>query len=73
MQKTDAMMHGRKWEKDVRKEVDKIKEIQINLSGLKIKPEHIIMGASLDGICNDYVIECPLSVKAATTTLKMDK
>lgn len=72
---TAAMIRGRKLEKNVRKEVEKIKGIKIYPSGLNIKHEHPVMGASPDGICDDYVIEikCPSSIKAISSYIKNDK
>lgn len=67
-----AMMRGRTLEKEVRREIEKIKGIKINLCGLKISPQYPVMGASPDGICNDYVIEikCPSTEKAITNYIK---
>lgn len=67
-----AMMRGRKLEKDVRKEVEKLKNIKINVCGLKTLPQHPVMGASPDGISDEYVIEikCPSTEKAVNKYIK---
>lgn len=67
-----AMVRGRTLEKDVRREIEKLKTVKINLCGLKTLPQHPVMGASPDGICDDFVIEikCPTTEKAVTKYIK---
>lgn len=63
---TAAMKRGRHLEIVVRKKVESERAIKISVCGFYLSSEYPIMGASPDGISDDYVIEikCPNSEKA---------
>ncbi|GBM95521.1 hypothetical protein AVEN_161419-1 [Araneus ventricosus] len=69
---TAAMTRGQKLEKKVRKEVEKIKKIQIHKCGFRTSPEYPVMGASPDGISNEFVVEikCPSTEKTVNNYVK---
>ncbi|GBL96060.1 hypothetical protein AVEN_104305-1 [Araneus ventricosus] len=54
---TAAIKRGKKLGKKVRKEVEKIKKIEIHKCGFRTSPEYPVMGASPDGISNEFVVE----------------
>ncbi len=60
---TVAMAYGRDLEKDVIKQVEKEMKIKISPCGFMTSPEIPVMGASPDGITDDFVIEvkCPMT------------
>lgn len=62
---TAAMTRGKNLEKQVRKEIEKISKIKIKKCGFKTSPEYPVMGASPDGISDEYVVEikCPSTEK----------
>lgn len=70
-----AMERGRLLEPVVRKEVEKKLNVKILPCGFKTSSNHPIMGASPDGITDQYVIEikCPISQKSMNTYIKEGK
>lgn len=63
---TNAIKRGKILEKDVIKEVAKIHNIKIVESGLFLKNEWPMIGASPDGLTDDCVIEVKCPTKAKT-------
>ncbi|XP_072387374.1 uncharacterized protein [Diabrotica undecimpunctata] len=63
-----AMQRGKRLENDVRREVEKIKNINIKKCGLFLLSEYPLLGASPDGITEDHIIEikCPMKNKNLT-------
>lgn len=63
---TKAMKRGKMLENEVRKLVAKKTAKNIKLCGFLTTKEHPIMGASPDGICDEFILEikCPSSEKA---------
>ncbi|XP_063931824.1 uncharacterized protein LOC135143813 [Zophobas morio] len=63
---TKATIRGQNLEKELLKQVAKKRNIKINPSGIILKPEYPLLGASPDGISKDYVIEVKCPTKGST-------
>lgn len=73
---TEAMKRDRFLESEWKwKKVEQLRKIKIKKCGLKLSSEYPIVGASPDGLTEDYVIEvkCPLSEKAMSRYIKENK
>lgn len=72
---TYAMQRGKRLENEIRDILESKIEVPIELCGLYLSPNVPIMGASPDGLTQDYVIEikCPTSEKAMKKYVQGDK
>lgn len=72
---TAAMTRGSLLEASVLKEVEKKCNVKLSRCGLLILPEHSIIAASPDAICEDFIVEvkCPTSERAMSRYIKNDK
>ncbi|XP_047529697.1 uncharacterized protein LOC125065885 [Vanessa atalanta] len=70
---TNAIKRGKKLEKDVIKEVSKLHSIKIVDTGLFLKNEWPMIGASPDGLTDDCVLEVKCPTKANTFTTYCSK
>ncbi|XP_011859043.1 PREDICTED: uncharacterized protein LOC105556559 [Vollenhovia emeryi] len=71
---TTAMLRGKNLEK-VLVEVERKLNIRIKGAGLYLLPNYPVLGASPDGITNEYIVEikCPLNEKTLEKFLSKDK
>ncbi|KYN12328.1 hypothetical protein ALC57_15499, partial [Trachymyrmex cornetzi] len=72
---TSAMLRGKNLEKLVLSEVERELGTQIRNAGLYLLPNYPALGASPDGITNEYIVEikCPSNKKTLENFLSKDK
>ncbi|XP_018374671.1 PREDICTED: uncharacterized protein LOC108768651 [Trachymyrmex cornetzi] len=72
---TSAMLRGKNLEKLVLSEVERELGTQIRSAGLYLLPNYPALGASPDGITNEYIVEikCPSNKKTLENFLSKDK
>ncbi|XP_046735004.1 uncharacterized protein LOC124404715 [Diprion similis] len=63
---TNAMLRGKKLEKDVLEQIQSLLQTNIQNAGLFLLPEFPILGASPDGLTKQYIVEikCPMNEKS---------
>ncbi|XP_039302545.1 uncharacterized protein LOC105203324 [Solenopsis invicta] len=72
---TSAMLRGKDLEKLVLIEVERELDTRIKSAGLYLSPNYPALGASPDGMTNEYIVEikCPSNEKALERFLSKDK
>lgn len=72
IKETNAMKRGKLLEKKVLQTVEKLTNINFKATGLLISPGHPLLGASPDGISEQYVLEikCPSKEKTVCLYIK---
>lgn len=63
---TEALERGRRLEKDIVKKIEQKYDGKNTHSGLLLKKEYPVFGASPEGVLGDYIIEikCPIAEKS---------